>query len=74
MSISGTAASTTSIQLQTLPRRRKVPPVSQKQRNWLRTPSAKKALGAAGVKEWEDSDPGGKLPMRVGKRMLKKRK
>jgi hypothetical protein len=33
---------------------------------WLHTPSAKKALGAAGVKEWDQASKGLKLPGKVG--------
>lgn len=32
-----------------------MPAVSQAQFRWLHTPSAKKALGASGVKEWESA-------------------
>lgn len=56
-----------------------MPAVSERQRRWLYTPSAKKALGAAGVKEWQDSSKGLKLPetapkkSRAGKRIFTKR-
>jgi hypothetical protein len=76
---SGTAQSSLPVQLQTVDKRRpKVPAVSEKQRRWLYTPSAKKALGAAGAKEWQDSSKGlnlpEKAPSRAGKRIAQKKK
>lgn len=75
-----TAAGSMPIQLQTIDeRKKKMPAVSEKQRRWLYTPSAKKALGAAGAKEWQDSSKGLNLPesapkKRAGKRIFSKGK
>lgn len=68
-----TAAGSKSIQLQTVAGGKRMPAVSEKQRRWLYTPSAKKALGSAGAKEWQDSSKGLKLPERAGKRMTRKK-
>jgi hypothetical protein len=69
-----TAASTMPIQLQTIEKeKKKMPAKSEAQRRWLYTPSAKKALGASGAKEWQDSSKGLKLPERAGKRIAKKK-
>ena len=40
---------------------------SEAQRRWGNSPSGKKALGAAGVHEWNEATKGKKLPEKVGK-------
>lgn len=42
-----------------------MPFVSEAQRRWGNSPSGEKALGKAGVKEWNDATPKGKLPDRL---------
>jgi hypothetical protein len=44
----------------------KVPFKSKAQERWGNSPSGKKALGAAGVKEWDQASKGLKLPQKIG--------
>jgi hypothetical protein len=44
----------------------KVPFKSKAQERWGNSPSGKKALGAAGVKEWDQASKGLKLPEKAG--------
>jgi hypothetical protein len=39
---------------------------SKAQERWGNSPSGRKALGAAGVKEWDQASKGLKLPQKVG--------
>jgi hypothetical protein len=41
---------------------------SDAQRKWGNSPSGHKALGDAGVKEWNQASKGEKVPERVGKK------
>lgn len=43
-----------------------MPFVSKAQMRWGNSPSGKKALGSAGVKEWDRASKGLKLPEKVG--------
>lgn len=43
-----------------------MPAESKAQLRWVNSPSGKRALGAAGVKEWDQASKGLKLPERVG--------
>ena len=57
-----------------------MPAKSKAQLRWINSPSGKKALGAKGVKEWDNASKGLKLPEKVkakkkkstGKELLKK--
>lgn len=42
-----------------------MPYSSQAQERWAHTDSGKKALGSAGVKEWDSASKGKKLPRRA---------
>lgn len=67
-----TAAGTIALQLQT--RDKKMPFKSMAQMRWGNSSAGKKALGTAGVKEWDDSTKGAKLPERVGKKLMRKKR
>lgn len=43
-----------------------MPAKSLAQLRWINSPSGRKALGAAGVKEWDTASKGLKLPVKVG--------
>ena len=43
-----------------------MPAKSLAQLRWINSPSGRKALGAAGVKEWDEASKGLKLPERKG--------
>ena len=44
-----------------------MPAESKAQLRWVNSPSGRKALGAAGVKEWDQASKGLQLPEKVGK-------
>lgn len=50
-----------------------MPYKSKKQMRWAHTKSGKKALGAAGVKEWDKASKGKKLPETAKKKKGAKR-
>ena len=43
-----------------------MPAVSKAQLRWVNSPSGRKALGAGGVKEWDQASKGLKLPEKIG--------
>jgi hypothetical protein len=43
-----------------------MPYKSIKQEKWAHSPSGQKALGASGVKEWDQASKGLKLPEKIG--------
>lgn len=43
-----------------------MPAKSKAQLRWINSPSGRKALGAAGVQEWDQASKGLKLPEKVG--------
>ncbi len=43
-----------------------MPAVSKAQLGWVNSPAGHKALGDAGVKEWDQATKGKKLPLRKG--------
>ena len=43
-----------------------MPAKSLAQLRWVNSPSGRKALGASGVKEWDQASKGLKLPEKVG--------
>lgn len=43
-----------------------MPAESKAQLRWVNSPAGKRALGASGVKEWDEASKGLKLPERVG--------
>ncbi len=45
-----------------------MPYKSQAQERWAHTPSGEKALGKAGVKEWDAASEGKKLPKKAPKK------
>lgn len=45
-----------------------MPSKSKAQNRWVNSPSGHKALGEAGVREWNSATRGRKLPERVGKK------
>ena len=48
--------------------------ISKAQLRWVNSPSGKKALGAAGVQEWDSASKGLKLPERKGSMISARRK
>lgn len=50
-----------------------MPWVSEKQRRWGNSPAGLKAIGPAGVKEFNKASKGKSLPQRVGKKKESKR-
>lgn len=51
-----------------------MPWVSEAQRRWGNSPAGEKALGKAGVQEWNDASKGQKVPERVGPKKTFKQK
>ncbi len=49
-----------------------MPAKSKAQLRWINSPSGHKALGEAGVKEWNNATRGRKLPTKVKKKNGKK--
>jgi hypothetical protein len=43
-----------------------MPAQSKAQLRWVNSPSGRRALGSAGVKEWDQASKGLKLPEKVG--------
>ena len=43
-----------------------MPAKSKAQLRWVNSPGGRKALGAAGVKEWDEASKGLELPEKVG--------
>lgn len=51
-----------------------MPAKSKAQLRWVNSPSGQKALGASGVKEWDEASKGLKLPERKGSMISARRK